>query len=323
MKLNNFNIVLPGLGIYKVDFEIRNTLLTENGIEFGGVLTSEEKGFDRSFRKYLLLNSNFDLEKEPDAFRSIISNYRDFGPLIRMVPVQTNEQFEEILKRRLSAYRAANKVDSDQGWQEMRDEYDKNAINYSIQIGTTVVGTIRIIFSENGSRFPFEEYFKWDSNPLLQKSERSQVAEISRLAIDPVFQGSDIFLIAFRNIIVEIGQKRIAHPVCLATDDVAVHYKRIGAIKIGGPFPHKVMKNSDLNFYLFDPTRIVAGKMGALGWFKVAKPAVHHLFKYGFIKRPALGFLNTLLLPFEAISFLARRKLSKIRRSVRSGRAAK
>jgi hypothetical protein len=114
-------------------------------------------------------------------------------------------------------------------------------------------------------------------------------AEVSRFAIDPHYQGTDLFFALFRKIIFEIGAKKINSPVCLATKKLSKYYIGIGAKPVSKAIPHPTIEGETLTLYLFDPDCIISGKMSSLGWLFVAKPALKLLWKFKFVRKPSSG----------------------------------
>ena len=291
LKLNNYTLMIPGYDLMKVSFQIKNIQDTGTHIKIGCSFLNRDKKLKKATQKILFTHSKIALYDESSAgsIRQKIKSIRKFGSWIRVRKVNSEAEYEQALKIRYEAYKAAAKTEADQTWQDMKDEYDSRSIIYVAYVGLTVVGTIRLVFRDNGLPLPFEKYL--DINKL-GKINLASAAEITRFAIHPHFQGTDVFFSLFRKIIFEIGSKKIESSVCLATEKLSKYYKGIGAFEISEPIPHPTLPNETLTLYLFDPERFLKGKMSALGWFVVAKPSMRLLRKFGFIRKPDNDFLK-------------------------------
>lgn len=311
LHLANYNLMLPGLGYHQVSMAISNSSADGSCAFFGVKWIKPSEEFRHDLKKYILMNLSHEERASyaEDGIRSL--KVKNFSSALRLTRISTPAEFQDVLHLRYAAYQSAQKLKDGTTWQDMTDQYDQRSIIYTAHFGQQLVGTMRLCFADENTKFPFEEYLQLkDVLPL----DRTKSAEVSRLAVDPELQGSDLFIALFRHIIIEIGAKQIQFPVCLATDELAVSYRSIGAKKLSPSFPHPVMKNENLALYLFDPETIIDGKMNSLGWFKVAKPSLKHLHRFQFIRKPSRGYLKFLRLPFDVLQFLLRRKMHKRRR---------
>jgi hypothetical protein len=284
----DYTIMLPGYNLVKVSFQIRNVTDTGSHLKLGCSFLKIEKSFQNEIERILLTNSNFGVAGEviDKKLKSRIKKIKKFGSWIRIRRVTSREEFEQVLKIRFSAYQEANKVKHGQTWKDMEDEYDKHAITYAAFAGLTIAGTIRLVIREPNSKLPFEEYINWDQ---VSNFDPLSSAEVSRFAIDPHYQGTDLFFALFRKIIFEIGAKKINSPVCLATKKLSKYYIGIGAKPVSKAIPHPTIEGETLTLYLFDPDCIISGKMSSLGWLFVAKPALKLLWKFKFVRKPSSG----------------------------------
>lgn len=310
LKLYDYTIMLPGYNLIKVSFQITNVVDTGSHLKLGCSFLKIDKNFRKEIERIILTNSNFsDIGDKIDIdLKNRIKKIKKFNSWIRIRRVTSSEEFEQVLKIRFKAYQEANKVKPGQSWKDMEDEYDKTSITYAAYAGLTIAGTIRLVFRDKVSKLPFEEYLELAD---VINFDPSSAAEISRFAIDPHYQGTDLFFALFRKIIFEIGAKQIKSPVCLATEKLSKYYIGIGALQISRPIPHPTIENETLTLYLFDPESVIGGKMSALGWFFVAKPALRLLRKFQFIRKPSLGFSKYIIVVFEMISLFFKKIIFK------------
>ena len=186
-----------------------------------------------------------------------------------------------ILKVRFESYKKAKKIDeSVTSFLDMGDEYDDNSIILAAFLGTKIVGTIRIVFSKNESLFPFEKIF-----PFPQKITRDNLVEVSRLAILPEYQGSDIILKLFQGFATEYMSKK-RYALCMATKKIAPYYTSIGAKRISEEKTHPVLLDESLTCYLFDVVSLEKGKMSGTAWYLFAREVIDHMSKFGVTRKP-------------------------------------
>src|SRR5919198_5384819 len=129
----------------------------------------------------------------------------------------------------------------------MEDEYDASSIIYCAKHGPDVIATMRVnISKDEGQKFPFEKYFGSCEN---LGTSRFNSCEISRLAILPEFQGSDLFVGFVKVTIQMLVKLHLDTMFCIATNKLAPMYQRIGAERISDPVRHPVLIDESLNLY--------------------------------------------------------------------------
>ncbi len=310
----NFDLMLPGVGLCQVSFKMTNAQVDGDALYLGVSWLPMSHQFKSSIKKYILMNLPKDAREQLRDEETKTIGVKNFQLGLKIGRVSTDEEYEEVLHLRFRSYQVAQKIKDGVTWEGMKDQYDPNSIIYTAHYGIQLVGTIRLCFSVNESHFPFEEYLQLEE---VLPPDRNKIAEVSRLAVDPDFQGGDLFLALFQHIIVEIGAKKISYPVCLATNKLAPSYKSIGARTLSKAFPHPVTPGENLTLFLFDPEMIIDGKMNSLGWFKVARPALRQLYRYRFIRKPSAGYFKFLRFPYDAVKFLVDKKKQRKTKSRR------
>lgn len=308
LVLKNVDIMLPGYGIFKTDIKIKNVNDENNKLNLGCEFLKKSKEQDSILDKIVLTTNKLVIPSNySKELRSKIKKVKKFGNRIRVRRLSSEEEYEKVLYVRFNAYKAANKVKDGMTLFDMKDQYDEHAIIYAAFIGPNIVGTIRLVFRNNGNKLPLEEYFDISK---ISEINPDETVEISRFAIDPHFQGTDLFFALFRKNMIEMGMKQIKYPVCLATGELAPYYRTIGAKEISEPVPHPTLPNTFLTLFLFNPDNIARGKTSALGWFFITKPAKRIFNRFGLHMSRDLSFLKLFLLPIE----LLRLKLAKKRK---------
>jgi hypothetical protein len=295
-KFENFDLLLPGVGMSKVDFQLVRVVAGEENLEFGIRILRMDSQFEKALNDYLTLHCDVATMKELKGI--------EVGSNLKIRRMLNGKEYDDVLALRTLAYQAAGKISADQDEQGMSDEYDSRSIIFCAFLSGKLVATMRLIFSDGESKFPFEKYLEFD---FQRFKSRKLCGEISRLAVHPKFQGTDVFIQMFRHIIVEVGTKGIKYPLSLTTSKLMLNYQGIGALIVSKSIPHPTLENETLTLINFDPDRIFDGKMNSLGWFKVAKPAADFLWKYTFVKKPTRGLHHYFLFPFAALGFLVKR----------------
>src|SRR5262249_22604913 len=165
----------------------------------------------------------------------------------------------------------------------MEDEYDASSIIYCAKYGPDAIATMRANLSKSErQKFPFEKYF--GSCESLGIS-RHNSCEISRLAILPEFQGSDLFIGFVKVTIQMLVKLRLDTMFCVATNKLAPMYQRIGAERMSDSVRHPVLVDESLNLYRIKTSSFLTGSnMECEVWKKISEEAVSHLIYYGFLR---------------------------------------
>jgi len=196
--------------------------------------------------------------------------------------VETCQELEQILNVRFLAYKAVAKTPAGATSDMMADEYDASSIIYCAKYGPAVIATMRAnISKDKGQKFPFETYF--GSCESLGMS-RHNACEISRLAILPEFQGSDLF-IGFVKVTMQMLVKlQLDIMFCVATNKLALMYQRIGAQRVSEPVRHPVLIDECLNLYRIETSSFLTGlNMEFDIWKKISDETISYLTYHGFL----------------------------------------
>ena len=277
LQLYDFDLTFPGFQALKASVKIVNAQASDDMLEFGCVFLDPSKILKLVIQKNLIAN----LDANEVDLSHLIKSQKNFRGHIRMALVSGDSEYQEILKLRWRAYRNEGKILEDTDVQGMKDDYDPRSLIYAVQIGKTVVATFRLVFAKRNEDLPFEKYFEYEKIERFKNCPRSQVIEISRLAIDPIFQGSDILVTIIRNLVVELTIKvKVKYSACLATRDLAKYYTAFGAIPITDEVPHPNLKDGHLRLYYFDNENFFMKEMNSFGWFKIARPTIKFLNRF-------------------------------------------
>jgi hypothetical protein len=284
--LENCQLLLPGIGVVTITLGIRNAFAKDKHLIFGCLFHSITKQALEMLAQYAIIggaNLPPHLSQRQELLRAAGLTTRSLAKPCTIKVVETCQELEQILDVRFVAYRAAAKTPPGATSDIMADEYDASSIIYCAKYGSDVIATMRANISKSDrQRFPFETYF--GSCERLGIARHSS-CEISRLAILPAFQGSDLF-IGFVKVVVQMLVKlHLATMFCVATNKLAPMYQRIGAERISDPVQHPVLTDESLCLYRIKTSTFLTGSNMALDvWKKISEEAISHLTYHGFLK---------------------------------------
>jgi len=284
--LENCQLLLPGIGVATIDLGIRNAFSKDKHLIFGCLFQSITKQALEMLAQYAIIggdNLPSHLSDRKELLRAAGLTTRSLSKPCTIKVVETCQELEQILDVRFIAYRAAAKTPPGATSDIMADEYDASSIIYCAKYGSDVIATMRANISESvRRRFPFETYF--GSCERLGIARHSS-CEISRLAILPEFQGSDLF-IGFVKVVVQMLVKlHLATMFCVATNKLAPMYQRIGAERMSDPVRHPVLTDEFLCLYRITTSTFLTGSnMASDVWKKISEEAINHLIYHGFLK---------------------------------------
>ena len=148
----------------------------------------------------------------------------------------------------LSPIRQWPKTPPDATSEMMEDEYDASSLIYCAKYGPDVIATMRANISKSdGQKFPFEKYF--GSCESLGIS-RHNSCEISRLAILPEFQGSDLFIGFVKVTSADVSKAGPGYYVLCCYQQALTHVPAYWCRKdIQSPVRHPVLTDESLSLY--------------------------------------------------------------------------
>src|SRR5215831_2548018 len=246
--LENCQLLLPGIGILTVNLVICNAFSKAKHLVFGCLFQSINKQALEMLAQYAIIGGDnlppqFSQRKE--LLKAAGLTTRSLSKPCTIKVVETYQELEQIREVRFVAYKAAAKTPPGATSEMMEDEYDASAIIYCAKYGTDVIATMRVNISKNDrQKFPFEKYF--GSCERLGIS-RHNSCEISRLAILPEFQGSDLFIGFVKVTIQMLVKLHFDTMFCVTTNRLAPMYQRIGADRMSDPVRHPVLLDESLN----------------------------------------------------------------------------
>ena len=225
LRLREAWLVLPGAGPARADLT-----LTSFGVLDGRLCAwAELDGLDEAGRTMLAQFLSYALHHTQDAVCAQVirrlSGLPRVGPAVRVETLATAADYEALLGVRLRAYQHADIAGPEVMAQDMADEYDRRSIIMVGKVDGVVVATARLIrCNETGECFLFEEDIPFEA---LGNRKRSEFLELSRLAVEPDVQGTDIVI----KLMKEIGRQLVLNRklgICLARTTQRVSYAKFG-----------------------------------------------------------------------------------------------
>lgn len=301
----NYKLYLPSVGEINVSFKIIDVQSVDGYLHVGCQLEEVSDADKIKLRSFLILC----LLTEEKKSVHLDSGSKKFSKIIRIRRIDSQEDFDEVLRLRFEAYSGANKLTENATMQDMTDEFDRNSIILGAFMGKKLVGTIRIVFSDGQSQFPFQKYFPF---PSYKDVAPLSSVEVSKLAIDPLVQGSDVLFRLFQTVAIEFVPKR-SYALLMSTDSLAKNYVAIGAQKISGSVFHPVQKTEKMSLYVIETDDLKNARISALAWIFFGKEIQNFMITFGFMTKTKTAFLKLFKAPFELAPKLMRRIWRRIR----------
>lgn len=275
---------LPLIGLVRLSFQIKRMFIKDDAFIIGAKFFDISEEDSEKIAKFCLFatkneNEEFDLKKKLLSIKENIFNLKDLGHGITVEIANSQIDYMGALMIRFIAYKKANKLnDTVNNPEDCADIYDKHSIIIVAKIGSTVVGTVRMVFCEDATHtFPFEEYLNTKDDI---KSKRTSYYEVSRLAIDPALQRSDIIIKLFK----EVARLTIVNhktTLCFSTRLLRPMYYKIGFSCISEDTPHPTLENETLALLKVESDDFIFGtKMKIQAWEKFSMDVVENL-EYG------------------------------------------
>jgi hypothetical protein len=284
--LENCQLLLPGIGILTVNICICNAFSRDNHLIFGCLFQSIHKPALEMLAQYAIIGGDNlppHLSQRKELLRAAGLTTRSLAKPCTIKVVETYQELEQIREVRFIAYQAAAKMPPGATSEMMEDEYDASSIIYCAKYGPNVIATMRVnISTREGQKFPFEQYF--GSCESLGIS-RHDSCEISRLAILPAFQKSDLFIGFLKIITPMLVKLRLDTMYCMATNKLSLMYQRIGTERMAEPVRHPVLADEFLNLYRIKTSSFLTGaNMEFDVWKKISEEAISYLIYHGFLE---------------------------------------
>jgi len=309
MTLKDVTMILPGVNVITLTLRVAHVKHTAGRLRVGVTLVDPSSHTLVAISQFAIFGTIHEAEKPIDIIHHLEKadlKAKKLGNAARISSVSNAEEYAEVLKIRLDAYRAAEKVPTGFQVEDMADSFDDRSIILLCRVGGKIVATVRLVEGDQKSPFPFESLFPISA--LGENKTREHFYEVSKLAILPEYQGTDILLKLFK----EVARQTIINKrssVCLSTRAIKKNYEIMGFKKITEEVPHPTLKQEFLALFRVNADEFIDGqKMSALAWEKVAKSVVNHLAENSFIARPRRKISHLIMRNIESIFLKIKKK---------------
>ena len=283
--LEHAQLLLPGIGAVTIHLVLCHASRQANHLIFGCRFHARSKQIVEMLAQYAILGGE-DLPPQLSQRKALLKaaglTTRALAKPCTIKVAETPQEFAQILQVRLAAYQAAAKTPRGATTAMMQDEYDDSSILYCAKHGADVIATMRVNLCKHGGQtLPFEKYFgSCESLGIARHTS----CEISKLAILPEFQGSDLF-VGFVKVTVQIlVQLALDDLFCVATNKLSPLYQKIGGERLGTPVRHPVLRHEGLTLHRIKTVSLVTGShMDFDVWKKISAEALSHLTYHGFL----------------------------------------
>jgi class 3 adenylate cyclase len=290
---------IQGIGLEANNFElyIQNTKRIEKTNELSVGVTIKNLNSDlNAFISEYLLSSSKSIDDQIPFLKLKENGYsvKKIKQHLTFKLVDSEEEYEKVLKIRHEGYKRAGKVKEGTDWKEAGDGLKQDGYILVAYLGGQIVGTIELRFSREHKLRCYKD-IEADSLKLAFKNR--DLVEVSKLVVLPVLQSTDIVLGLFQQVHLFVVMKGDPDVVMLATDKLVPLYKKLGGIVIGLKVPHSVLEGAFLNIMRIPKEVYVDGKqINALAWSLVYENTNGLLHEIGVTKRVkanriAKGFL--------------------------------
>lgn len=271
-------LVLPGLGLCESSLTVRNIKVEGKLIYIGCEFESPTKDLQNAVARFALIGGEND-SQPPEIYARKLKELdfplKSVGSVTKLVRVSSKKHYDEMLRVRFDSYKAASKVVDGWDYADMSDSYDEHSYNYIAIANGISIATFRLTVCRGKSeRFPFEEMEPFDEQRIGFK--REDIFEVSKLAILPEFQNTDIVLSLFRKVGIE-GLKHKKALCMLSTKSLRSLYFRLGAKVISEEHPHPTVHGETLALLVLPVKNYMKGRrMSGISWELLPRFVVEH-----------------------------------------------
>ncbi len=274
---------------------------SEDRLVVGIKFVSLDKQAKRIIGQYLI---QFSSSANLDSFRDHGFIPRSVLKGVKFGNVKTEDQYKQVLDLRFRANQASNQLKNIAAPIDLADIGDSRS---RIIIGTRndkVVATARISFPSRAEPTEAENYLRWPD----ELPHPDQIFEISRLAIDPQFQHSDVLAGLFRYMALTCISADRRHCVLATMDKYRPFYRNIGFSDTGLNYQNDAW-SEELHVMIADTLEGMKGKhVHPLYWGRVWMDVANILISTGLIEPTALD--KARMLGYRALSPIATALLS-------------
>jgi len=293
MELPKSQLSFPGMTPIRANLKVRHARHSkEEGSFLVGVsIESQLKEYRKCLSNYLTVLSPFNsTESRITKLRGdeLLSTKVKNGLTFRCI--QTQEDYEQLLKLRHLGFSLAKKVKRGSVWQDQGEGLEKEGMLVCGFLAGEMVSGMELRFGNHG--VPLSIIHKLHGN-MKKKLEAERICEVSRLVVHPSGQGSDAFVGLIQKVHAILFQAGGYDALICVVDDLVHLYRRLGFREVGSRFPHPHISNVYLRPMLIEKKIFVrAQNINAYNWSVVYSETHAYLEKIGLADKLDLSSLQ-------------------------------
>lgn len=196
--------------------------------------------------------------------------------------ISTSEEYRQLLELRFLGYKHHGKVKEGASVEEQGDGLDREGTLICAYLGGQMVASLELRFRDEATALRVEKMFAPEK---LKGIDLDQVIEMNKFVIHPNVQGSDILVGMLQKAHAVVMARGARDVLCVATDQLANLYARIGFKKVGIKSPHPVLLGVFLHvMILHKATYMSADGINPHAWALVFEATQRHLEVLGVAK---------------------------------------
>jgi class 3 adenylate cyclase len=246
MTLVAARLDLPGIDSFKMDVFIENA--RPSSVSSGKFLLgasmkiTDQKLFKESLRQYLTVFGDLDKEDYLLRLREAGLFSKKLKGLVTYKVVDTQEEYNKVLSLRFAAYGSHKKVLGSQTAQDMGPGLAEEGIILAGYIGNKIACAMELRFGKDKP----PRLLALAKIDKIEGLDLSKVVEINKLTIDPLIQGSDIFIGLIQKAHAMVINQGNVDVLLYATKRLSKLYLGIGAEPLGIEFAHPYLQDETL-----------------------------------------------------------------------------
>ncbi|HRO67530.1 MAG TPA: hypothetical protein PL182_08205, partial [Pseudobdellovibrionaceae bacterium] len=310
MEVKAAMLEVPNIGKTKIDFFIENSRPSEGDktILYGVSVKNITSGYQDLTAKYLSnLGLVADSSERIDKLLASGFIQKDLRQHLTIREVQSQRDYDEVLKLRYIGYLRAGKTKSGVTWKDMGEGLGREGLVLAAFLGGQAVASVELRYS-NKSPMRLAEKVSFDSVPALKDR---YFVEINKLVVHPTAQKTDIVVGLFQKIHTLAMLNGKPDGLLMAEDKLVSLYMRLGAQKIGVSFEHPTKAGTRLHVMVLPrETYEDADGINPLAWSYVYETTHRFLNELGLSEERKLSLPEKIHYHFSKVvmALQARRK---------------
>ncbi len=188
--------------------------------------------------------------------------------------VRTEQDYQDVLALRLTAYKQVNKINQDATPADVADIYDSRARILVGRYRGKIVCSLRLIFPSAGDSLEHEEFIELPKN----FPPKALMIESSRACTHPDFRGDDLLLGLMRHAAMTTAQADRRYTLISATAKLKHVYEQVGFVSTDIWFKNKTLNNTEHVVLLSDMRKILTGaSLNPITWNFMARDLLEHV----------------------------------------------